>query len=229
MTTQPSIWSWTLLRAALRSRRSRHDYASFGRTGVETTCGTSEYFLAGMLSPAHQTSSYEQQRKQRAPPAPRGRFQFRSEHLPSKLVGIGPSSASLLRPATKFRPALRLTAGSTHPLTLVPRRWGFHCRKHGRTTTRVSRSGPQRHSLGSGWGADGEIRTPGQRFTKPLSVRSDRTDAKVRPASPTHPPAFIHSLLRGLEALSPDAGASLPGDPRLPVGGHRRRRHSGDW
>ena len=74
-----------------------------------------------MLPPAHQTSSYEQKRKQRAPPAPRGRFEFRSEHLPSKLVGIVPSSASLLRPATKFRPALHLTAGSTHPLTLVPR------------------------------------------------------------------------------------------------------------
>ena len=57
-----------------------------------------------MPSAAHQTSSYEQKGKQRAPAALRGRFEFSCEHLPSKLVGMLPNPAFLLRlaPSSKL-------------------------------------------------------------------------------------------------------------------------------
>lgn len=75
-----------------------------------------------MLYAAHQTSSWEEDRKQRAPTALRRRSGFSSEHLPVKLVGIFPNSASVLRLAAKAQHGRHPTLESSHPLTSVPRR-----------------------------------------------------------------------------------------------------------
>lgn len=75
-----------------------------------------------MLYAAHQTSSWEQNRKQLAPTALRRRSGLSSEHPPVKLVGIFPNSASVLRLATRAQHGRHPTLESSQPLTSVPRR-----------------------------------------------------------------------------------------------------------